>query len=421
MTRISTLPVIATAMLSMSAVSAHAMDVYNCKELIHCLNNSIDINLMNDIKMDNKAFKDYLDFNYTCGYRAKFDGQGHTISGISYNDEDNDCIGLIQWCNGATVENVTVQYDKLVGDFNVGGIVGSATNSTFKNCHVSGNITSENFRQGNLGGIIGKANNCDISGCTVDARLICDGIGAGGIVGSSYGKLNVSDCTVSGYVQADGEEMKAQVGGIVGNVESDYDTTISNSTNNARVEGMNNYIGGIIGDIHRKYDVLDNEPVITIDHCTNHGAVAAKATGFFAIDRSKCVGGIVGHTYVGILTVNNCESTGNISGYEKIGGIIGRAEKNYAHPSLTDCKVSGNMYAETDEVKAFCGCDNVGINYNNCQENATIYIKNMPQQAESKTMSMTTTTDAAKKVMVGGKLTLVKANGTTVDMSGMMR
>ena len=432
MTRITSIPVIAAAMLSMSAVSAHAMDVYNCKELIHCLNNSMDVTLMNDIKMDYNAYKDYIDFNHTCCYKANFDGQGHKIYGIWGRGYSVTNSGLIHWCDGATVKNVTVEYDRLTCYSTVGGIAGAAKNSTFENCHVKGILLTDNSDDGYTGGIVGKGDKCKFYNCTFDGNICADGICAGGIVAYTNGHTEIHDCHVTGYVGAKGSgnifRTDGYVGGMVGKMDYSKGSTISNCINDARVESNGCYIGGIVGGTKSESGCGS---WLGITNCTNTGAVAGQGDARF-------IGGIIGFPCYTTMVIENCTTTGNISGDDYIGGIYGSFSNNHETMEIRNCNVSGRIYTEGDNLP-LCGYDydavwSTYVGAKGCKDTAR-YFRNDnefdPYKKINRTQSLDTDfdvqpaepvkKDVAKKVMVNGKLTLVKANGQTVDISGMMR
>ena len=463
MKRITSIPVIAAAIASMSAVSAHAMDVYNCKELIHCLNNSIDITLMNDIKMDNNAYKDYIDFGYTCCYKANIDGQGHKIYGIKGKNTGASNIGLIHYCAGSTIKNLTVEYDELMADKYVGGIAGQARYTKFENCHVTGDLKSDNGSHSFLGGITGYAYQCDFKDCTLVGHLYGDADNVGGIAGCTCGQTEITNCKVNGYVFADGSSSHSNVGGIVGVMVNCVDSHVKDCTNNAKVEGNGDMVGGIIGEItlsdNNEYlgsdakivyipvDTKDEnkEHKLAIENCTNNGEVKGSiSTSDFG--GSWYVGGIVGTVISTEMTGTKCYSNGNVEGRACIGGLMGgeMGVPIYMHPGFADCVVTGRIYCSEGYwgfVASALGCGYHGhapwSYYRNCDTSkARIYVEDKRidgnstqsldndfdmQPAEEAATAPAAKKDVAKKVMVNGKLTLVKSNGQTVDISGMMR
>ncbi|MBQ6005794.1 MAG: hypothetical protein IJL14_06070 [Selenomonadaceae bacterium] len=83
-------------------------------------------------------------------FSGNFDGDGHTISGLTISGDDNQ--GLFGYLDGATLKNVHLTGASITGKNNVGGIVGNANNSQISGCSVQGNITGS----GNVGIIVGS-------------------------------------------------------------------------------------------------------------------------------------------------------------------------------------------------------------------------------------------------------------------------
>ena len=57
------------------------------------------------------------------GYKGTFDGQGHTISGLYFNDVDASYVGLFGG-NCGTIKNVGVVDSYFCGSNYVGGVCG---------------------------------------------------------------------------------------------------------------------------------------------------------------------------------------------------------------------------------------------------------------------------------------------------------
>lgn len=138
-------------------------------------------------------------------FAGHFDGQGHTISNISY-DRSEDNVGL--FCSvkaNPIIENVTLVNPKFAGESNVGGIVGQLWCGTIRNCNVVGGTIS--CRYFNVGGIVGRSvgsrysdmktiSNCAVVGTTINGWAIST---AGCIVGrnSDLTADNIATLTIS--------------------------------------------------------------------------------------------------------------------------------------------------------------------------------------------------------------------------------
>lgn len=138
-------------------------------------------------------------------FAGHFDGQGHTISNISY-DRSEDNVGL--FCSvkaNPIIENVTLVNPKFAGESNVGGIVGELRRGTVRNCNVVGGTISNRYF--NVGGIVGRSvgsnyldmktiSNCAVVGITINGWAIST---AGCIVGrnSDLTADNIATLTIS--------------------------------------------------------------------------------------------------------------------------------------------------------------------------------------------------------------------------------
>ena len=178
----------------------------------------IKFKMINDLDFSNKTF--FQIGGHIHFFVGHFDGQGHTISGLYYVD-NNNYYGLFGCVDGANtiVENVTLinPVFKCSSDNNstyAGGIVGVFYEGTIRNCNVVGGSLSN----------VGRA---------------------GGIVGFAYGSWvkSIVDCTVVGTT-INGERS----GCVVGYNGSEASTTISNCL----------------------YDVVSNENICS-SHFTNGG------------------------------------------------------------------------------------------------------------------------------------------------------
>ena len=168
----------------------------------------------------------------TSAFGGTFDGNGHTISGLTGSN------GLFVSVKDATIQNL-----KVVGTISgtatyVGGIVGKTQGSTqIKNCSFSGSVTS-----------------------TTDKSNYSYGVG--GIVGNANGTLTVTSCANHATVTA----TNGCPGGIVGYAGSNK-ITISNCYNDGTISGQY-YPSGICGTN------TNNKTASTITNCYNAGSIS---------------------------------------------------------------------------------------------------------------------------------------------------
>ena len=112
-------------------------------------------------------------------YSGTFDGDKHTISGLSGSN------GLFGFVNGATIKNLKVEGTISGASANVGGIVGKTqTGTKIENCAFTGSVSSTSTgNTAGVGGIVGSMTNprSSISNCYWTQPAVGKGSGAGKI------------------------------------------------------------------------------------------------------------------------------------------------------------------------------------------------------------------------------------------------
>lgn len=221
---------------------------------------------------------------------ASLDGCGHTVSGVSFDGEGMDNVGLVR---SGEVSNLTMDNVSIKGRNNVGAFVGYVRNGKIENCTLQGEGNSIVGVE-NVGGISGLGGS--FSDCKVEAA-IQGNVSVGGICGSDGGSFN--RCFTKGSVSGD-----VSVGGISGWSAGSFVECGSSAT----VTGTDANIGGICGCGDR-----------TFEKCYSEGTVSGKTS----------VGGICGLTqynsfFSAVHKFSLCYTTGNVSATEsKAGGILG--------------------------------------------------------------------------------------------------
>lgn len=150
-------------------------------------------------------------------FHGTYDGQGHTVSGITVtrtgNTSADNFIGLFGYIYGGTVQNVVLANSTFTGYRYVGGIAGEISWGTVRNCRVESSVTIKvgNSPAENFGGVVGYFHGSGalmtvcVSAATIENNgLTCND--CGGISGDvSY--CTLKDClyigtsvTGTGYV-----------------------------------------------------------------------------------------------------------------------------------------------------------------------------------------------------------------------------
>ena len=268
-------------------------------------------------------------------FTGTFDGQDHSITGLSIKNADFENQGLFGYVgSGGTVENLTVSGTVSVsvdsGDsVSVGGVVGQNNGGTVTNCHNTVAVSGSGNIYGNtyVGGVVGYNSKGTVTNCSNTGTVsvsgngnIYDHIYVGGVVGYNS-KGTVTNCSNTSMVSSNDSVSgfysdNIYVGGVIGinlggTVENCYNTGTISSDNSAAD------IGGVVG-----YLAEDKYIKGTVENCYNAGTVNGSACN---------VGGVVGYINGGG-TATNCYNTGNVSSESTenhwVGGVVGLNKAN---------------------------------------------------------------------------------------------
>ncbi|MCD8378024.1 MAG: hypothetical protein LUB59_04460 [Candidatus Gastranaerophilales bacterium] len=227
---------------------------------------------------------------------ATFDGNGHTISGLTtalFSSVSNSTIQNLNVSgnstsqailadsagDGTTIQNITVSGSVNSTASSTGALVGSlsGSNITVTNCYSSADVTSTN--SSSIGGLIGggsgsSSSYIEITNCTATGTVTANGTsgtGVGGLVGS-IGYCNFTNCTATGDVSSVATNT---VGGYVGGLVGCYISggTMLNCIASGDVTGTANtaHVGGLVGGS------WTGENRITISNSTATGTVSGES------------------------------------------------------------------------------------------------------------------------------------------------
>lgn len=212
------------------------------------------------------------DFTPVPIFQGTFHGNGHTISGFSFEKKGSKT-GLFRTLTAsAVVEDLTVEGDLAPqGSASQAGLLVGENYGTVSRCAARGSVSG----QEDIGGLVGlNGESGYIQSCT-SAAAVTGVTNVGGITGQNLGAVENSSNTGEINTQAD-QETPTSVGGIAG---------LSRGT---------------------------------IRGCTNSGAVGYQHVGYN-------MGGIAGLQSGEIST---CSNTAPIQGRKDVGGIVGQFEPN---------------------------------------------------------------------------------------------
>jgi len=230
-----------------------------------------------------------IDFTPIPTFSGTFQGNGHTISGLTLTGSGN-VRGLFRYIQtGATVQDLTVtgtihpngHQDDL-------GLLAGSNAGRLLNCTASGTVMGDN----RIGGLVGaNETGGELVGCSFSGS-VTGKHSAGGVVGENHGTL--TRCENSGSINTH-------------DLEDDPKTDYTNLAQLNSMENVPAYtdVGGVAG--YSKG---------TIQSCSNSGSVGYDQIGYN-------IGGIVGRS-TGWL--DGCVNTGSVSGRKDVGGIVGQLE-----------------------------------------------------------------------------------------------
>lgn len=223
---------------------------------------------------------------------GKFEGRGHTISGLSLVT-DGSHQGLFRYI-GETGEVRDLRVEGTIspktGRCQVGGLAGT-NHGLIDNCSFCGSVSGLNYVGGLAGESDGVILNCWVEG-SVDGKRF-----TGGIVG--YNSGSVASCENEAQVNTSISESALALSDL-----SVSEVSPANLTS-AEDEDVVSDSGGIAGFSRG-----------VLLRCTNRGAVGYPHYGYN-------VGGVAGRQS-GYL--NSCENYGSVFGRKDVGGVVGQME-----------------------------------------------------------------------------------------------
>ncbi len=194
--------------------------------LVFGQDNSLKFRLTSDLDLVTEP-------NFYIPYLAgEFDGNGHNISNLSFSFDFVSQVGLFGYLSpGGTVTRVGVDNVNMIGNADVGGLVGSNEGTVINSYATSSSVTGNDL----VGGLVGW-NEGTIRESYATGNLTSGGCG-GGLVGFNY-LGTVSESYATSSLTGDDD-----VGGLVG---VNWIRTLSNSYSTGNVAGSED-VGGLVG------------------------------------------------------------------------------------------------------------------------------------------------------------------------------
>ena len=274
----------------------------NCEGITFLLMKDITITEENLTTLKNKPL--YFG-NHNCYFKGTFDGQGHTISGLTFKTgiEAEVDTALFAHTDGATIKNLTIDNAHLYADMLGGILIGHAKNTLVENVTIQNSNLSVNCADNVLtlitdggvisGGMIGRAQNCTLYNCEVNAtRVHAADTGAVEALGGKG--------LYMGALVGSAEETTIEYCRVINgsSVKNSYDVAVGALGGNAV------YAGGITGQIKTNTKIIDSFSTASLyTYCGTYVSVGAGNVGY--------VGGITAASNGTGCEITRCHYAGN--------------------------------------------------------------------------------------------------------------
>lgn len=317
------------------------------EELKALSNSSENYNLAADL--DLSAYGNWTPIeNFTGTLR----GFGHSITGLQVNATSlQENRGLFATLTG-TVEDLTIQGTiNATGEAYYIGLLCGKSTGAIHNVSVSGTIIAQDSSY--VGGVVGWAENAEITDC--NSSVVIWGMdNVGGIAGRLTAKrsadIPVRDNTNTGNIAG-----TSNVGGVFGYVDvyverSDVEILLVRNNNSGMVSASGDNVGGVAG--YASGEKSNGTAWVEFNDCTNTGEVSG-------MDK---VGGIVGNGGDYLKEVAFCQNTQSVTGNLYVGGYVGYASGAAIRNLKNSSAITGKAWI--GGIAGYCGqlynCSNSG-------------------------------------------------------------
>ena len=276
----------------------------------------------------------------TLPFQGTYDGDNNVLKNYKIKGTVNASAGLFEYVDGGKLKNIKIVHAQVDAPNTAGVLAGRCIGATeIDNCSLDGGQLTGHNSVGFIAHLSGNGgisvNNCTVKDFTIitAASGPDDANNQGGIVGwAGNGNPSILNCSTSGEIRFTGTASGIGRGGIIGKFDSTGE--ISGCTNEAFVNNSLdvNHTGGIAGILSKG----------TITECVSTGNV----TGY------GYVGGIVGGMLVNSVCVfvNKCRVDATVTGTGKdnkspcTGGIVGTMQNGVLHACIAKGTVTSSIY-----------------------------------------------------------------------------
>ena len=199
---------------------------------------------------------------------GKIDGQGHKITGNTLpifdtikfahisnlklenskiSTDMSDVGALVRKAEYSEIENVIGKKIEVIStNKQIGGLIGSMTNSFVINTHITDAIVSGNTRVGMIAGYVGQS---QIQESSANGKVTSKANSIGGLIGEAYNRSIILNCYSLGNVQGN-----TNIGGLIGLLTN---SSVTKSFSGATVNGTS-AVAGFIGKSTNNSTVQNN-------------------------------------------------------------------------------------------------------------------------------------------------------------------
>jgi len=304
-------------------------------------------------------------------FMGKFNGKGHTISGLYLKNSAGNDVGLFGKVQSAENQVVSIDSVGLIdsyieGNDHVGGLVGAVVEKT--NLSITHSYVNMTIVGREIGGLVG-GNNDSVkisidhsyhSGKMYPNSSIRDKAIMGGLMAraGSESSIAISNSNNKGTIDI-ADYILVDAGGLIGTAEKMTAFTIDKSYNAARITGnkYNEYsagreVGGLIGRIASRHVVISNS--------YNVGDIDLSSGGYC----NNMAGGLLGLSFVDSLEVSGSYNRASITA-DIASGLI--AEASGYKLTISTSHNDGKIQTQSDSHSMASRCNAsglIGINEN---------------------------------------------------------
>ena len=311
-------------LMAMPAAAADVITIATADDLLKLMNQEdgypLDGNYLvtADINLTGKTQKPIGNNPDTNIFTGTFDGNGHTIKGITINSTSNYTGFFGTAGRGATIKNLKLEGSVTSTKNATGGLIGYGRETlTVENCVVNVTVTGVARAAGIIGGY--------------DAYLP-DSV------------LTIANCVNNGDVTGSSEQPAGIIGRIINEKEcTNFKASIIGCVNNGDISGKT-YASGILALYN-----ANKSATVEIKNCINAGAIDGNGYNAGVVGMAKAASGTVEITIEGCMNL----STGTVTGPGFISGIAGRLETSVATGSITVTKCHNYAAITSKDASGF--------------------------------------------------------------------